>query len=163
MNNPTLMSTACPSFSGETQALSTVTIWYAGKEVTVNKMIQSKLMGKRIHIAEICLNPNTHRLSLVVSLTLVMCEHICIKSRALFWFMWCGMSGMSRRIRERRGRHCLPLRSDEGASTMDATLPPSFSRPQHPNPWHLSVRGSVFPQGGGLGMGLLVKNWLGAM
>lgn len=31
------------------------------------------------------------------------------------------------------------------------------------NPWHLSVRGSAFPQGGRLGVGLPAKNWPGEM
>lgn len=54
-HDPTLMSTTRLSSSEETQVLSTMTCnWYGGKEVWVNIMIHSRIMGKRIHVSGIC-------------------------------------------------------------------------------------------------------------
>lgn len=131
--------------------------WYAGKEEKVNKTIQSKLMGKIIHTSSIYFNLNTHCFSLIFVclcvLHMCLCGHICMKSRALFWFMWCGMSGMSRCIRERWGGHCLPSRSDEAASTIDPSTPPILGTYQ--------LEGLCFPRG--LGVKLPEKNWSAAM
>lgn len=111
------------------------------KKTTDNKMIQNKLIGKIIHIWDL---PHSHFLASSPEPLLFVCvclyEHICTKSRALFWFMWCGMSGMSHRIRECWAGHCLPLRFNEGASTMYTTLPTSFNTqppPQIPGTYQL--------------------------
>lgn len=88
-----------------------------------------------------------------------------MKSRALFDL--CGVECQACLLAlERSGGHCLPLRSDEGASTMDTKPPSATTAPQHPQvlgTYQLEGLHLLGCWGGGLAVGLPVKNWPGAM